>query len=336
MKNNNNIKEKIIEFLKTKEIGASANEISKKIGHNRITITKYLEIMKASKIIDYEEIAQAKLWKINIDNINPKILIIDDEPNVVELVALSLISAKYNIIKAYSGYEGLEKANSLKPDLIILDIMMPGLDGFKVCEQLKQNLLTKHIPIIILSAKDQINDKLIGIKIGADDYITKPFDPMELEARVNALIRRINIDFDINPISKLPGKKSFNKLIKNNKDNNYILNIKINNFAKYKKKFGFRKAEDLIILLSRIFSKEVKENNSFLFHTMNDNFLIISNNQKIDIIINNSFNQIMPYLFEGNNEEKNTIELNIKKIYLKKIDEKINNLDIIYNKLEID
>ncbi|MFP4403674.1 MAG: response regulator transcription factor [Candidatus Woesearchaeota archaeon] len=337
---NKDIKEKIIKYLKTKKIGASANDISKKINHNRITVTKYLEILNATNKISFQEVAQAKLWKLNEENNNPKILIIDDEPNVVELITLSLISSKYQINKAYSGYEGLKKAKSLIPDLIILDLMMPTMDGFQVCEELKKDITTKNIPIIILSAKYQTSDKLLGLKKGANDYITKPFDPMELEARVNSLIRRVNKDIDTNPITKLPGIESLKNKIeeKINNDKTFnIFKIEIINLEKYKQKYGYRKIQDLFIILSRVFLKKINVTNSNIYHIPNDNFIVISKDEKIDLIINEAFNEIIPYLTNNNDKNISKHDKNeVIKLKINKINLKEKNIKTIYKLLKID
>jgi len=112
------------------------------------------------------------------------ILIVDDEPHIVNLVKLSLDRNKYNVSGAYSAREALRVVESSTPDVIIVDIMMPGVNGYELCQALRENARTKQVPIIILSAKGQMNDKLHAIDVGADDYITKPFDPMELERRI--------------------------------------------------------------------------------------------------------------------------------------------------------
>jgi len=113
-----------------------------------------------------------------------KVLIVDDEPHIVNLVKLSLDKNKFNVSGAYSAREALRLVDSEIPDVIIVDIMMPGVNGYELCQALRENTKTKHVPIIILSAKGQMNDKLHAIDVGADDYITKPFDPMELERRI--------------------------------------------------------------------------------------------------------------------------------------------------------
>jgi DNA-binding response OmpR family regulator len=123
---------------------------------------------------------------------NKKIMIVDDEYTIRKLVALTL-EDEYEIIKAESGNDALNKIN-LKPDLIILDVMMPNLDGFSVCEALKSNKETQHIPIIMLTAKHQIEDVKKAMEIGADEYITKPFEPSLLKQRIKLYFEDGKID----------------------------------------------------------------------------------------------------------------------------------------------
>lgn len=119
-----------------------------------------------------------------------KILVIDDEENIVELLRMNLKQQGYVPICAYSGREAIDKAQKMRPDLILLDIMMPDINGLEVCRKLREDPLMKKIPIIILSAKSEETDKVIGLGVGADDYITKPFSIRELFARINAALRR--------------------------------------------------------------------------------------------------------------------------------------------------
>lgn len=118
------------------------------------------------------------------------ILIVDDEPSICELLAFNLNKAGYPTIQADNGYTALELAKTAKPDLIVLDLMLPGIDGIEVCRILKGQQHTAGIPIIMLTAKNDEIDKIIGLELGADDYMTKPFSPRELVARVKAVLRR--------------------------------------------------------------------------------------------------------------------------------------------------
>lgn len=113
-----------------------------------------------------------------------KILVVDDEPHIVNLIRLTLSGEKYEVFSAYSGKEAVTLAKQIVPDLIILDLMMPSMDGYQVCEELRKDAKTMNTPIMILSAKSQLVDKFKSINVGADDYMVKPFDPEELIKRV--------------------------------------------------------------------------------------------------------------------------------------------------------
>lgn len=119
-----------------------------------------------------------------------KILVVDDEPFIVELVKFNLESAGYEVITASDGHEALKLIEKDHPALIILDIMLPGIDGMEICRALRFKRETRDIPVILLTAKTGEIDKVLGLEMGADDYITKPFSPRELVARVRAVLRR--------------------------------------------------------------------------------------------------------------------------------------------------
>ncbi|MBP2626564.1 MAG: two component transcriptional regulator, winged helix family [Firmicutes bacterium] len=123
-------------------------------------------------------------------NLNGTILIVDDEPSICELLVFNLDKAGYHTVEANNGHTALELTRTARPDLIILDVMLPGIDGMEVCRILKGQSHTSGIPIIMLTAKNEEVDKIIGLELGADDYMTKPFSPRELVARVKAVLRR--------------------------------------------------------------------------------------------------------------------------------------------------
>ncbi len=121
---------------------------------------------------------------------NETILAVDDEANIIELVTFNLKSAGYRVLTASTGEEALKVCESDQPNLLLLDIMLPGIDGLEVCRRLKGDRMTANIPIIMLTAREDEVDKVLGLELGADDYITKPFSVRELIARVKALLRR--------------------------------------------------------------------------------------------------------------------------------------------------
>ena len=121
---------------------------------------------------------------------NPKILVVEDEPNQVELIEFNLNSEGYEVVVARDGEEALNLAEEENPDLILLDWMLPKVSGIEVCRQLRRSKMTREIPIVMLTARSEESDKIRGLDIGADDYITKPYSIKELLARVRAGMRR--------------------------------------------------------------------------------------------------------------------------------------------------
>lgn len=120
----------------------------------------------------------------------PTVLVVEDERDIQDLVEFNLRQSGYRVLKAGDGLEGLRLAQSEKPDLVVLDLMLPGLDGKEVCRRLKQGESTRAIPILMLTALADETDRIIGFEIGADDYLTKPFSPRELSLRIQAILRR--------------------------------------------------------------------------------------------------------------------------------------------------
>ena len=124
-----------------------------------------------------------------------KILVVDDEPNVCELIRIYLEREGYDVIIAHDGETALSLIEQERPQLVVLDLMLPKLDGWKVCEKLRSR--GNKIPIIMLSAKGEEMDRILGLELGADDYVTKPFSPMELVARIKALFRRLGTQEEV-------------------------------------------------------------------------------------------------------------------------------------------
>ena len=136
-----------------------------------------------------------------------KILIVDDDINICELLRLYLVKEGYSVVIANDGMSAVSMLESEKPDLILLDIMLPRLDGWQVCREIRKN---SNVPIIMLTAKSETFDKILGLELGADDYISKPFDTKEVIARVKAVLRR-SVGDDVNAVKEV----RFDKLIIN-------------------------------------------------------------------------------------------------------------------------
>jgi phosphate regulon transcriptional regulator PhoB len=124
----------------------------------------------------------------------PKILVVDDEADAVEMIAFNLKAAGFEVVSAEDGQEAMRKAGSAHPDLIVLDLMLPEMDGLEVCKHLRAGAETANIPIIMLTAKAGEVDRVLGLELGADDYLTKPFSPRELVLRIKNLLRRLQAE----------------------------------------------------------------------------------------------------------------------------------------------
>ena len=118
------------------------------------------------------------------------VLVVEDEKDILDVVEFNLVQAGYRVMRAHDGLEGLRLAQNERPDLVVLDLMLPGMDGKEVCRRLKRSEATRAIPVLMLTALSSETDRIIGFEIGADDYLTKPFSPRELVLRVQAILRR--------------------------------------------------------------------------------------------------------------------------------------------------
>ncbi len=168
---------------------------------NDTTDSKIIELIKHDENISNSEIARIlgipeKDVKARIkafSDTRQKILIVDDEMDTLLPLKRSMEAEGYIVVEAYDGFDGIKKVKEEIPELIILDLMLPGMDGIEVCSRLKKDGITRNIPIIMLTAKDEIRDKVKGLEIGADDYVTKPFNLNELKARIKSVLRRAKI-----------------------------------------------------------------------------------------------------------------------------------------------
>jgi two-component system phosphate regulon response regulator PhoB len=127
-------------------------------------------------------------WREKVAKLN--LLVVEDDEDILNLLAYNLRAAGYGVVSCKDGYEALAEARSQTPDLVILDLMLPGLDGFEVCRELKRGAETRHIPVIMLTARGEEIDRIVGLELGADDYVVKPFSPRELILRIRAVLRR--------------------------------------------------------------------------------------------------------------------------------------------------
>ena len=232
--------------------------------------------------------------------IKEKILIIDDDPDILDVMDLAL-SEHYEIFKASNGREGLQIAQSKAPDLIITDYVMPVMDGKKLCRELKKDILLQHIPLIMLTGKGEIKDKVEGLEAGVDDYLVKPFEPDELLARIRMILRRTERSLDANPLTHLPGNVSIIEDLKRRIESKEVFAVgyaDLDKFKAYNDKYGFERGDDVIKATARILIKAVREKgdpNAFVGHIGGDDFVFVSEDSCADAIckmILDEFNKV--------------------------------------------
>jgi diguanylate cyclase (GGDEF)-like protein len=217
-----------------------------------------------------------------------RILLVDDEPHLVKVIKLRLEGAGYSVIVATTGEEALKLVREENPDLIILDIVMPDIDGFQICEILRSQYRTSHIPIIFLSAMRGVEDKIKGFNIGADDFLTKPFVSGELLARVNSILIKNSALKLSSPLTGLPGNVSIRRetarRIANGADYSWIY-LDLDNFKEYNDHYGFLQGDTVIQFISEVMIQALEEKgngNDFLGHIGGDDFIIITTIDKTE------------------------------------------------------
>ncbi len=209
------------------------------------------------------------------------ILVVDDDPDIARFVEVNLRSAGYDVAVAADGEEALEKAQALRPDLVLLDVMMPRIDGFEVAHTLRRNPQTANTSIIMLTAKALSTDKVLGLTAGADDYIIKPFDPIELLARVKGTLRRAKEMRNLSPLTGLPGniriQEEIERPIRDDKPF-AVLYADLNNFKAYNDQKGFVRGDRMIQSTARLIQDAVVEfagPDGFVGHVGGDDFVAI-------------------------------------------------------------
>src|SRR2546427_782266 len=189
------------------------------------------------------------------------VLVVDDDPDVARFVEVNLRSAGYEVTVASNGEEGFDKAVELRPDLVLLDVMMPKLDGFEVAQRLRRDPRTSSCSIIMLTAKALSADKVLGLSSGADDYIIKPFDPVELLARVKGTLRRAREMRALSPLTGLPGNIRVQEEIRRrvSEENPFaLLYADLDHFKAYNDNYGFVRGDRAIQSLARV-ATEMKQ-----------------------------------------------------------------------------
>lgn len=236
-----------------------------------------------------------------------RILIVEDDPDTAEMLRIYFEAQGYEIVMAAWGNDALELCQSRAPDLIIQDIRLPDIDGYQVVSELRRNLRTSQIPIIFLTEKRARADKIAGLKLGAVDYITKPFDMQELRLRVRNALRRAGYASLVSPVSGLPGKQvaedRLEKLL--TEDHWALLYISISKVQSFSETYGFVAGDDVLRAVGVIVSNVVDEfgtADDFVGHINQSDFILVTREDKAQDILDKlaarldrTFNYFYPF-----------------------------------------
>jgi len=245
-----------------------------------------------------------------------RILVVDDDPNIRELIVETLDDGKYETIEARDGNEALEICANEKPDIIVLDVMMPDIDGLEVCLRLRNEALTCHIPIILLTAKGMLEDKIRGMQTGADDYLTKPFDPLELEARIEMHLRRSLRDGEASPLTGLPGNRAIEEAIESRIASGRrfaVCYIDLDDFKAYNDRYGFLAGSEVIKLTTKAILESLDkygDRNDFAGHIGGDDFIVVTDMDRAPIIcgeVIRLFDERIPAHYEPDDRDRGSI-----------------------------
>ncbi|MFA5889393.1 MAG: response regulator [Actinomycetota bacterium] len=207
------------------------------------------------------------------------ILVADDDPDILRFVEMNLRLEGFDVATVADGKQALDKVRTLKPALLILDVMMPEVDGFEVCQRLRRDSRTSHVSVIMLTARAMSADKILGLTAGADDYISKPFDPLELVARVKTTLRRTREMRAVSPLTGLPGNVQIDAEMRQRLaagETFGVLWLDLDNFKSFNDCYGFTRGDRAINYLAATL-REVAEDHpsAFVGHIGGDDFVVI-------------------------------------------------------------
>ncbi|MGE5252275.1 MAG: response regulator [Bacteroidota bacterium] len=212
---------------------------------------------------------------------NARLLVVEDDADIANMLKIYFTGLQYDVDVATRGKDALEKTKKVLPHLIVLDIMLPDIDGYEVCRTLRTSTRTSHIPVIFLTQKDERSDKLQGLELGADDYITKPFDIEELKLRVMGAVRRSERESLTDPRSGLPAGRLIEEQLRRiiREDDWALLDIRINHFEAFRDVYGFVTSDDVLRFTAMLIGEVVDEAgtpNDFIGHVGGDNYVVIT------------------------------------------------------------
>jgi diguanylate cyclase (GGDEF)-like protein len=250
--------------------------------------------------------------------VSETILIVDDEVDIANLVAMNLADEGYETHTAHRGDDAMDMALKIRPDLIVLDLMLPGVDGVEVCRQLRKDPRTTTTTIIMLTARTLPKDRILGLEAGADDYVDKPFDVDELLARVHGRLRRARQLRQTSPLTGLPGNFEIEhrlEVLIADEEPFALLHADLDGFKAYNDHYGFLRGDRAIVLTARVIGWAVADQGTpscFVGHIGGDDFAIVCSPESARGIADSvvrTFDEQVPNLYDPDDRERGFIEV---------------------------
>lgn len=262
------------------------------------------------------------------DDSRELVLVADDDEDIVRFVEVNLRLEGFEVATAGDGEQALQRAYDMTPNLVLLDVMMPKIDGVEVCQRLRSDPRTKHISVIMLTAKSLSADKVVGLTAGADDYMIKPFDPIELIARVKSALRRSKEMRNLNPLTQLPGNVQVQEEVSNRVASGApfaLVYIDLDNFKAFNDFYGFLRGDEAIKLLAKCAVAAVGSHGgpeAFVGHIGGDDFVAVvdpGRSEETAVEIIRIWDRQVRDLYDPEDAERGYIEITDRRNQMSKV-----------------
>jgi diguanylate cyclase (GGDEF)-like protein len=247
-----------------------------------------------------------------------RILIAEDEPALRDVLRMQLELEDYEVLEAHDGRQALERASEEAPDLVLLDVMMPFMDGYAVCRHMRASFSTRHIPVVMLTARTDMSAKVHGLEGGANDYVTKPWNRNELMLRIRNVLEWSKQQRSASPLTGLPGNHSINDEIRRRlagSERFALLQLDIDHFKAFNDYYGYARGDQAIQMLARILTESVQRygsTDSFVGHIGGDDFVVLTAPESAETLgeqILEWFNTSARELYDQEDRERGYVEV---------------------------
>ena len=243
-----------------------------------------------------------------------RILVTDDDPHIRALLQDVLESDGYLVDTAVHGKEAVEKVYRLPPDLMLLDVEMPEMTGWEVVAKIRSDALLQNLPVLMLTSLAGSDDKIHGLDLGANDYLTKPFNPGELLARVRGVLKRTRSQIEANPLSRLPGNNAIEREINARIASGArfsVLYADLNNFKAFNDRYGFNRGDQIIIKTAQILIA-ARQEGDFVGHVGGDDFIVVTTSERSEAVARKiiaEFEAMSPALYDPEDRTRGFIQV---------------------------